>query len=171
MENKNIKDGHEIAACEQFLSLYNAEYKKSLNFIRQGNPQNNEPDCICSDDLAIELVGVYDNKYQAEKIWSTARNKTFSRQPNLHILTLENLGNEIGKKLQKLSLGNYSGFHGKLILVCTLLSPLIDSDEVEQYIKNYAPFRNDRYFDKYFYEVWISWQPNGDTNWKIKKLE
>ncbi|PJB50013.1 MAG: hypothetical protein CO102_02230, partial [Candidatus Brennerbacteria bacterium CG_4_9_14_3_um_filter_43_9] len=76
MKNKNVKDGHEISTCKRFCSVYN---NQNLNLVRQGNPQNNEPDCICSDDLAIELVGIYDNKYQAEKIWSTARNKTISR--------------------------------------------------------------------------------------------
>ncbi|MBI4973323.1 hypothetical protein HZC27_01805 [Candidatus Roizmanbacteria bacterium] len=171
MKSKNIKDGHEISTCKRFLSLYNNKDNKSLNSIRQGDPQNKEPDCICGEDLAIELVGVYDNKYQAEKMWSTARNKTVSRQPDLQLLTLKNLENEIGKKLQKLNLGNYNGFSGKLILVCNLLSPLIDSEEVEQYIKNYVPFRSDGHFDKYFYEIWISWQPNGETNWKIKKLK
>lgn len=168
---KNLKETHEVMACQRFLSIYNDTENSYIEIVRVGEPNKKEPDCICSDDLAIELVGIYDNKYQAEKIWSTARNKTVSRQPNLQLLTLENLGNDIGKKLQKLNLGNYNGFSGKIILLCNLLCPLIDSGEVEQYINNYVPFRNDGYFDRYFNEAWISWQPNGNTNWKLKKLE
>lgn len=114
---KNLKETHEVMACQRFLSIYNETENSYIEIVRVGEPNKKEPDCICSDDLAIELVGIYYNKYQAEKIWSTARNKTVSRQPNLQLLTLENLGNDIGKKLQKLNLGNYNGFSGKIILL------------------------------------------------------
>ncbi len=166
-----IKQAHEEAACRRFLSIYNLEQGSSFNFLRHGNPNNNEPDCICSDDTAIELVGAYDNQYQAEKIWNEARGKDTTKRPDYALLTFDNLQNEIGKKLQKLEVGNYGGFFGKIILVCNLHSPLLQDKEIEQYTKIYVPFRSDNYFKKYFHEIYVSWKFEVDGNWKIKKLE
>lgn len=168
---KNIKQTHERAVGNSFLSLYNRSQKTNLKFLKLGDPLQKEPDCIYSDNVAIELVGVYDNDYQAEKMWSTARGKNVLQKPNLQLLTLENLVSKIGKKLYKLEAGNYDGFSGKIILVCNLASPIIDSNEIEKYTQTYSSFRNDGHFDRYFYEVWLLWQPNGDTNLKIKLLE
>jgi len=171
MSTLDIKETHEEAACRRFLSIYNLEKRSGFNFLRQGNPNNNEPDCICSDDTAIELVGAYDNQYQAEKIWNEARGKDTAKRPDYVLLTFDNLQNEIGKKLQKLGAGNYNGFSGKIILVCNLHSPLLKTTEVEQYAKEYVSFRTDGFFDKYFDEVWVSWKSENSGNWKIKKIE
>ena len=167
----NIKQVHEVVACRRFLSIYNLEQGSNFNFLRQGNPNNSEPDYICSDDTAIELVGTYDNQYQAEKIWNEARGKDIIRRPDYVLLTFDNLQNEIRKKLQKLNADNYSGFSGKTILVCNLHSPLLQDKEVEKYIETYTPFRSDGYFDKYFHEIYVSWKSEVDGNWKMKKLE
>lgn len=171
MSTLDIKQTHEVAACRRFLSIYNLEQGSSFNFLRQGNPDNNEPDCICSDDSAIELVGAYDNQYQAEKLWSEARGKDAIKQPDYVLLTFDNLQNAIGRKLQKLNVGNYSGFSGKIILVCHLHSPLLITAEVERYTQGYIPFRQDGFFDKYFDEIWISWRSENSGNWKIKRIE
>lgn len=168
---KDVKQTHEVTTCNLFLSIYNLEQGRSLNFLRQGNPNNNEPDCICSDNVAIELVGAYDNQYQAEKIWNEARGKDTIKQPDYVLLAFNNLQNEIGKKLQKLNAGNYNSFSGKTILVCCLHSPLLTTTEIEQYTQEYVPFRQDGSFDKYFYEIWISWKSENSGNWKIKKIE
>jgi len=167
----NIKQAHEVAACRRFLSIYNLERGSKLNFLRQGNPDNNEPDCICNDDTAIELVGAYDNQYQAERIWNEARDKNTTKRPDYVLLTFENLQNEIGKKLKKLEADNYSGFSGRIILVCNLHSPLLKNVEVEQYTKEYVPFRTDGFFNKYFDEIWISWKSENSGNWEVKKIE
>lgn len=167
----DIKQIHEAESCKRFLAIYNHKRGESLNFLRQGNPNNKEPDCICNNNVGIEIVGIYDNQYQAEKIWTSTRGKTNNRQSDFLLLTFDNLQNEIGKKLQKLENGNYNGFTGKIILVCNLHSPLLRDQEAEEYIKSYISFRRDGYFNKYFDEIWISWKSDRNGNWKIKKLE
>lgn len=169
--NTNIRQTHETESCQRFLAIYNQKRGESFNFLRKGNPNDKEPDCICSNNVAIELVGMYDNEYQAEKIWDSARGKTNKSQPNYQLLTFNNLQNEIGQKLQKLENGNYNGFTGKIILACNLHSPLLQDKEVEGYIKSYTSFRSDGYFKKYFDEVWVLWKSDRDGNWEIKKLE
>lgn len=170
MNTLNIKPSHEAESCRRFLSIYNLAQREKVNFLRLGNPVNNEPDCICSDDTAIELVGIYDNEYQAEKIWASVRGKNTSKKTDIRLLTLDNLRNEVEKKLHKLSKGNYNGFSGKIILLCNLQSPLLESEEVERYIEKHVPFRNDGGFERYFETVWVTWH---DVNgkWKIKQLE
>lgn len=100
-----------------------------------------------------------------------ARNKDISKQPDYKLFSLDNLQNEIGIKLSKLNGGNYNGFSGRIILVCNLHSPLLQDKEVENYVKIYVSFYRDGHFEKYFYQIWISWKSNRDGDWKIKKLE
>jgi hypothetical protein len=169
MNAPDLKQIHEESSCRRFLSIYNLEQGRNFLFLRQGDSNKKEPDCICSNNLGIELVGIYDNSYQAEKIWNEARERLTKQQTNIKLLTLGNLQSEIGKKLQKLGEGNYGGFSGKIILVCNLHSPLLQTAEVEQYIGEYAPFRAD--FDKHFEEIWLSWKAENTGDWKIRKLE
>src|SRR3989344_5725769 len=136
-----IKSVHEKAACCNFLSIYNLKQGSNFNFLRPGNPNDNEPDCICSNNLGIELVGIYSNTYHAVKTWDSVRGNKIKRQPEFILLTLENLQKEVGKKLQKLEIGNYSGFSGKIILVCKLHSPLLQDIEIKQYVETYSSFR------------------------------
>ncbi len=168
---KNLKQTHEFVACQRFLSIYNETENSYIEIIRLGDPNKKEPDCICSNDFAIELVGVYDNSYQAEKVWSVPRNKDVSKQPNYKLFSLDNLQNEIGIKLSKLNRGNYGGFSGKILLACNLHDPLLQDKEVENYVKIHAPFYRDGHFEKYFYQIWILWKSERNGDWKIKKLE
>ncbi|MFH0791830.1 MAG: hypothetical protein V1905_01290 [bacterium] len=131
---KNLKEAHEVAACQRFLSIYNEAQNSDIKIVRLGDPNKKEPDCICGDSFAIELSGVYDNSYQAEKVWSVPRDKDIGQQPNHELLSLQNLQNEIGIKLSKLNEGNYAGFPEKIILVLNLQSPLLQDKEVEDYI-------------------------------------
>jgi hypothetical protein len=167
----NLKQTHESVACQRFLSIYNKEQNTCIELARLGKPNKEEPDCICSGNLAIELAGVYDNSYQAEKVWSVPRDKDVYQQPNYKLLSFGNLQNEIGIKLSKLNEGNYAGFPEKIILVLNLQSPLLQDKEVEDYVDEYVPFLQDGQFEKYFYQIWISWKSDRDGNWKIKKLE
>ena len=167
----NIKDTHEKNDCCRFLTIYNLEKESDYNFLRQGNSVDSEPGCICSNNLGIELVGIYDNEYQAEKIWSAARGKITYKQPKTLLLTFKNLQNEIGKKLQKLNNENYNKFTGKIILLCNLHSPLLQDREVKNWIELYTPFRKNGYFARYFYEIWVSWKSEVDGSWKVAKLE
>lgn len=168
---KNLKEKHEMAVCQRFLSTYNKIQNSDVKIIRPGDPNKKEPDCICSDNLAIELAGVYDNSYQAEKVWSVPRDKDVGQQPDYELHSFDNLQSEIRIKLSKLNEGNYAGFPGKIILVVNLQSPLLQDNEVEDHVDEYVPFFQDGQFEKYFYQTWISWKSDRDGNWKIKKLE
>lgn len=162
---------HEEVASHRFLSIYNSIQNQTIDFVRLGIPKLREPDCICSNSIALELVGVYDNEYQAEKIWALARGKMINKKPDLKLFTLDNLESSIGEKMRKLERGHYDGFPGKIILVCNLHSPLLQDQEVEQYVKEYSSFRQDNYFDRYFNEIWIKWISDTDGNEKIRRLE
>lgn len=113
-DSKNLKEAHEVAACQRFLSKYNETENSHIEIVRLGDPNKKEPDCICGDNFAIELAGVYDNSYQAEKVWSVPHDKDVVQQPDDKLLSLQNLQNEIGIKLSKLNEDNYAGFPEKI---------------------------------------------------------
>ena len=169
--NTKIKDSHEEASIIRFLTLYNNLNKNDLSFLRLGDPNKKEPDGICSNDVAVELVGAYDNSYQARKIWGAARGKDSRAKPELQLLTFENLTQEIATKLEKLNNGNYDGFTGKIVLLCNLHSPLLTDSDVDTFMNKYIPFKIDHYFDRFFEEIWITWKSEEDGNWQIKLLE
>lgn len=171
MINTQLKSAHEEAASIRFLKLYNDSNKSSLCFLRLGDPNEKEPDCICSNNTAIELVGTYDNSYQARKIWNQARGKDNSGKPQLQLLTFENLESEITNKLEKLNNKNYDGFSGKIFLLCNLHSPLLTNSDVDSFVGGYTSFKGDHYFDRYFDEIWITWQPENKSDWSINRLE
>lgn len=168
---KNLKETHELAACQRFLSMYNEANNNDIRILQTGNPNKKEPDCICNDNVAIELVGIYDNQDQAIKLWNEARGEATPKKTDYLLCTFRNLENEIGKKLCKLETGNYSGFSGRIILVCILHSPMLQDREVELYTQEYVSFRNDGHLENYFHEIYIFWKSEVDSNWKIKKLE
>lgn len=169
--NTQLKIDHEKASCIRFLALYNSLNKSSLSFVRLGDPNKKEPDCICSNNTAIELVGAYDNQYQAHKIWNEARKRRDNKAPEFRLLTFENLESAISSKLDKLNDKKYAGFEGRIILACNLHSPLLTDVDVETFVSKYNPFKNDNFFDKYFSEVWITWLSEGNDGWHIKRLE
>lgn len=169
--NTKIKDSHEEASIIRFLTLYNNLDKNDLSFLKLGDPNKKEPDGICSNDVAVELVGAYDNSYQARKIWGTARGKDNDGKPELQLLTFENLSQEIATKLEKLNNGNYDGFSGKIFLLCNLHSPLLTNSDVDSFVRGYTSFRGDHYFNRYFDEIWITWQPENKSDWNINRLE
>lgn len=167
MKNESLKYQHEIAVCKRFLNIYNNR-GVSINFVRQGDPQKQEPDCICSERLAIEVVGIADNQYQHERIYSEARNKIVRRKPDIVLNSWARLNLEIQKKIEKLNAGNYSGFNGKIILLCDLLSPLIETKEVIAYRKKYESIKGSL---KSFDEIWTIWHVENSTESAILQLE
>jgi len=167
----DIKLTHEEVASRRFLFTYNSIQNQTIDFMRLGIPKLKEPDCICGNSVAMELVGVYDNEYQAEKMWALLRGRMINKKSDLKLFTLDNLESLIGEKLRKLEGGYYDGFSGKIILVCNLHSPLLQDQEVEQYIKEYSSFRQDNYFDRYFNEIWVKWISDTDGTEKIRRLE
>lgn len=137
-----IKQEHEKAACKRFLSLHNFEIQGELKFIRLGNTNKKEPDCICNNNIGLELVDKFDNSYQAEKMWSEARGiKSRFHQTLLLQSTQQDFDRVIAQKLEKLNLGNYEGFSGKILLIYNLQSTLITDNDVASYFQNYTSFR------------------------------
>lgn len=166
-----MKIKHETASVIRFLDIYNELNKANIGFIRPGDPNKKEPDCICSENVAIELVGAYDNQYQASKLWSEARGEKQNKPPELLLSTFDNLQETIANKLEKLNFDKYSGFEGRLFLLCNLHSPLLTDAEVATFGANYAPFKRDNHFERCFDEIWITWKSENDGSWQIKMLE
>lgn len=168
-----IKQKHEMAACKRFLSSYNIKTGKELKLIRLGNPNRKEPDCVCNNNVAIELVNKFDNSYQAERMWNEARGikKKVSPQNILLQSTQQDFDRVIADKLRKLDRGNYNGFSGKIILVNNLQSPLIGDCDIDSYFRNYKSFKQDSLFNKYFDEIWVTWKSDTSGEWKIRQLE
>ncbi len=167
----NLKNSHEKASVVRFLGLFNEINKESISFVRLGDPRRKEPDCICSGNVAIELVGAYDNQYQASKMWSEARGRKQNKPVELRLLTFENLETAIAGKLEKLNKGKYSGFKGRLLLLCNLHSPLLTDTDVINFQERYIPFKQDNHYKHYFDEIWITWKSEKNGVWQIKVLE
>jgi len=170
MDNCTLKTSVEKFVCESFLRTYNRNSENKPEFVRLGDPTLREPDCICSNGIGIEIVGIYDNEYQAEKIWSLARQKEPRKNLELRLYSFENLGRKISEKIDNLEKGKYAGHSGKIILVCHLQSPLLETKEIDTFINQHVSFRSDAYFEKYFDEIWIMWKEN-DGSINTKKLE
>jgi len=166
-----MKIKHETASVIRFLDIYNELNKTNIGFVRPGDPHKKEPDCICSENVAIELVGAYDNQYQASKLWNEARGKKQNKPLELLLSTFDNLEETIANKLEKLNLNKYSGFEGRLLLLCNLHSPLLTDAEVATFDANYVTFKRDNHFERYFDEIWITWKSEKNGNWQIKLLE
>lgn len=166
-----MKVKHETASVIRFLSLYNALNGSMISFAKPGNPNMQEPDAICSDSVAIELVGAYDNQYQASKIWSEARGRKQNKPVELKLQTFNNLETAIAGKLEKLNEGEYSGFKGRLLLLCNLHSPLLTDTDLDDFQTRYMPFKQDNHYEHYFDEIWITWKSEKDGAWQIKMLE
>lgn len=157
-QSEILKKRIEEATAKSFLTLYNKERsQKEIKFIRLGLEKNREPDCICTDEIAIELVGAYDNDYQASKQNQErcGRENTFKADYKLN--TVDSIEREVAKKIDKLEKGNYSGHKGKIFLVCKLEMPLVESKSVENFVNERVSYREDGYFTKYFDEVWLLW--------------
>lgn len=171
MMNPKIKETHEEVSIVRFLTLFNNLSGNNFAFLRLGDPNKREPDGICDNSTAIELVGAYDNQYQANKMWSEARGKKQNKPVELRLLTFASLETAIASKLEKLNQGNYSGFKGRLLLLCNLHSPLLTDAAVTNFQTKYTPFKQDNHFKQYFDEIWITWKSEKDGNWQIKLLE
>jgi len=169
--NAELKTTHEKALIIRFLTLYNNLNRSNLTFLRLGDPNKSEPDGICNDNIAIELVGAYDNQYQASKMWSEARGRKQNKPMELRLLTFENLETAIAGKLEKLNSGKYSGYKGRLLLLCDLHSPLLTDSDMVNFQARYNPFKHDNHYKHYFDEIWITWKSEKDGAWQIKMLE
>lgn len=169
--NTKSKEYYERVLAERFLRLYNTKIHDDIKFTRHGDPLLSEPDCICDHNLAIEIVGIYDNAYQAAKLFSNSKTYKTVIKPEYQLLTLRSLVEEIGKKINKLNNGNYLGHQDKIILLCNLASPLVTTGEINHFHQNYTTFKSDNHFDAFFDEIWLIWQTEYVTQEEILRLE
>lgn len=167
----NFKSSLEESVCKTFLNLFNQSTSQGIFLERLGDPIKKEPDCICSNNIAVELVGVYDNQYQAIRINNEARNKKVVVKRQLQLLTFDNLQNEIYVKLTKLRNGNYDGFSGKIFLLCHLEMPVLSDIDVRTFIQSFTPFHKYEPFEEHFSAIWLLWKSEVTGEYKILFLE
>lgn len=157
---ENLKKERERSLCLGFLTHLNEKRGTAFAFSRLGKP-GEEPDCVCSNGLGIEIVSIYDNHYIAEKQWAEYRAKKRGSEllavAKIPLLWRDELPRLIGEKIDKLNKGLY-GSPAQIILLCSLPSPLIEDAEVEEWVRTYNPFRQDGFFDRFFDEIHITWK-------------
>lgn len=160
------KFDYEIATCNTFLTIYD----KTISIIGHGNPHSNEPDFICTNNIEIEIVGIYDNEKQAKELWNKEKIKK-SPKDDFELYSFENLYKQIQEKLLKLNNGLYDGFQGKKILLCDMLSPKLTTKDINKYKKLYITFKSEYKFTKYFDEIWVLWKLQTKNQYRITRLE
>lgn len=166
--NNKLKLDHELGVGKDFIRLYNIHNKSSYDFINLGNPSKKEPDCIYND-FAAEIVDISNNSTEHQYLWDIAKGKNVPNLKPFKLTLLDSITPSISSKLFKLNEGLYGGYPGKIILICNLISPLIDDKDVERYIGEHTPFRYDEWFEKYFHEIWFYWRSIPQN--RIAKLE
>lgn len=86
---------------------------------------------------------------------------------------LETLSQEIDKKLFKLNNGNYDGLgrHKKFILLCGLMDPFINDLSVKYITEEYMKVSINGGYKRRFDEIWVIWESEDKTKYKIFRLE
>lgn len=159
------KQEREKAIALRFLKLHTKSETLSLKYLQLGDPNKNEPDIICSDDYSIEIVSIYDNDSQGKNYWEDMKGiSNPNQQKKILLQPEEELVLEIGRKLEKLEKGLYSGVdQSKILLLCYSQSPLFNYEKAKEIQTKYQPFRTDNFFEKYFFETWLMWSEGGDS--------
>lgn len=160
--------------CRAFLKEYNKKNKEDYRFIRIGDPNKNEPTCICTDDLNVEIAPVYYNQEEAKATWGLVKlmkkrekekgfkRKNKDRKDYLAEATemfCDSLNERINSKNDRIY--NYTG---KLILIIEEGIGLTEKESVEYYIKQGKNFNN-----QIFSEIWLMLQSSG--HYRIYQLK
>ncbi len=166
------KQNRERAIALRFLELCTKSEILNLKYLRLGDPNKNEPDIICSDNYSIEIVSIYDNDLQAKNYWEDMKGiNNPNQQREILLQPDKNLVLEIGRKLEKLEKGFYSGTdQSRILLLCYFESPLFNYQTAAEIKTEYQPFRFDNHFEKYFFEIWLMWSEGRDS-YGILQLE
>lgn len=157
MKHNDLKEKIEVSLCKKFLVEYNVTNSKQFKFERLGNPNLGEVDCICTEDLNIEVSTVYANQYQGEKVNSYRRGFESKSEADYLLSTEENLERIVFSKLNKLNNGNYLGTKGDIYLLVEIASQMYTDEDIRNIIKRYAPFKEEAPLDRFFKEVWAIW--------------
>lgn len=141
----DIKTQHEQAVCNTFLTIYNKLYSTTHQFERLGNPRQNEPDCICTNGLNVEIATAYINENEAKDLWELTRCNLSVDQYNNQRQTIVNPDQQwydsINDTVQKHCDSKYS-YQGELILVIAEQSPLVNKQQINEYVNAHKNFNN-----------------------------
>ncbi len=152
--------------CKAFLKEYNKKNKKDYRFLRLGDPNKNEPTCICADDLNIEIAPVYYNQEEAKAAWGLvklmkkrekekgSKYKNKDKEDCLAEATLM-FGDSLNERINSKNDRIYN-YKGKLVLIIEEGMGLTEKESVEYYIKQGKKFNN-----KVFDEIWLMLQSGG----------
>jgi len=160
--------------CKTFLKEYNKKNKKDYRFIRLGDPNKDEPTCVCADNLNIEITPVYYNQEEAKATWRLVKlmkkrekEKGFNRKnknkkdylTNANQLFCDSLNERINSKNNR----PYNN-RGILFLVIEEGIGLTEKEAVEYYIKQDKKFNNN-----IFNEIWLMLRSAG--HYRIYQLK
>lgn len=170
MIHNELKKKVEESLGRTFIKEFNQLRNLNIQFIRLGDANKKEVDCICTNDFNIEVSAAYANQYQAEKVNSYRRGFETKSNPDYLLSTEENLEQIIFDKLDKLNKGNYSGTEGDIYLLIEIHSQMYTDQDILNIVQAYCPFYDEAPFDKFFKEVWTIWLSDNGTM-KIAQLE
>jgi len=153
-----MKSKHELFVCEDFLKFYNMNSKAKYSVVRHGRQGNiNEPDCVCSDGLNIEIVGIYYNEDDAKLDWQLARKKITIQQSNESRQMYINpdqqafsfLEKELSKKERKMAEGKYQYVGKMFLLIDARDTAITEFKDYDEYFKQREQVKSK------FDEVWL----------------
>lgn len=156
--NREMKAEHELSVCNDFLDFYNRKNNTQYAILRHGcQGRLNEPDCICSCGLNVEIAGVYYNDTYARLGWQLAKreiaiqhaNHSQRMYPNPDELACVFLEKEWKEKEQKMAKGKYS-YTGRVLLLINARNTAFTE------FKDYVEYFNGRTSaTSHFSEVWL----------------
>lgn len=168
-----MKTRHEMFVCKDFLSFYNQKTGAAHALLRHGEQGRiNEPDCICSDGLNIEVVGIYYGKLDARLEWQLAKKEITVQEANDKQPTYVNpdqlvfsfLETEWKKKEEKMAEKKYA-YSGKIfLLIDASKTALTEFNDYVEYFRDRTPAVS------LFDEVWLRAFVNGGSQNKFLRI-
>lgn len=168
-----MKTRHEMYVCRDFLDFYNQKTGSSYVLLRHGEQGHvNEPDCVCSGGLNIEIVGVYYGDTDARLEWQLAKKEITVQQSNERQPTYTNpdqlvfsfLETEWAKKEKKLAERKYN-YSGKIFLLIEARNTALT--EFDDYVEY---FRRRPSTTSLFDEVWLRTFVNGSSQSRFLQI-
>jgi hypothetical protein len=123
---------HEEATCRRFLKAYNAVNNASTAFQTLQDPPR--PDCLCSDDLEIELVVAYYDPEAAKERWDLVRGKQKAPTPIRSIAEPDKtIVDQIDAAIRNKAAKHYE-VSARLWLVVRIDAPLLEWEDLADYL-------------------------------------
>lgn len=127
MVGVNTKEPHEQGVCERFLAVYNNANGTSYAFVGSQAPP--APDCLCSNDLNIEVVTAYYNETAAKQLHDAAKGKAKPDQMGSWMPDADQkISDVIDQCIKDKAEKDYS-YKGKLWLVIDIRAQLAEWEE------------------------------------------